>query len=942
MSSTPPPAARARILRLIDGGLARLGLVRMRRVRPMAEAYSQMMADLGLKPAAPQRLLRMRAAQFGEVTGRTANAMRRMRAQRGEYRWGYGTLMNALNLWSGAPDQIPPAKRSASTSLGKVVIKAIGERAIRPRAGITEPIAVSLLDTIRSSVRNSTVIDAVGLPVDIEQAADVVRHLGTGISFLRLKNFDAAWEHLSALGRDRALELAPVEYLDAAAHGDPAEAEAAAAVLVNDPGTAQATLDAERWLEVAEHIEMLGRTDLAALALDRSEALDPTGKYDDRRAFARDWIEIAEADHTPAEGAISIGMIDYKQPGYRWSSMNLGDHVQTVAALGHLVRHKNLTFEGDAEVVELADELASRVRPDREITDSAAARVNLIRVQRDASDLQNIPDKTWMVTFGWYAHPRPDDSYGMPLHANIRPIFVSVHVARLAMLTPEAIAYLKKYSPVGCRDWHTVHLLNAAGIPAFFSGCMTTTVDTLFPGEIGPRGGGELYVDVKGVTEGLVWRQMDVKYRNAPFVDNIRAAVEKLQSYRDYYDAVHTSRLHSYLPSRSIGVNVHFHAKLAADARFDGLIGIDDEAFDTMRTGIRNKLEQVMRLIVAREDEDAVYAKWREITADDVAFANAKREAAISTPVPNPVDIPKAVAAARAEMRTTLRTVPVEGDEIDLELSLDGNFKLQMLTMVQAILRHTKRPVHFWVLARDHSPADFEVAERLFPQASFTWIPCDHIDYGDTRLIKHTSVATMDRLLLPALLPELKKIVHLDLDAIAVGDVGLLYDTDVTDVPLAARTAQEDILRSGFDTFRASANAMTPELAREYIVRTHARHAFGFKSFNAGVLVFNLERMRADGFEENYFGYAPRFGLHDQDVLNVYAASDRATFGSEWNRIARDESIEGAKFIHWAGHAKPWGTLPVRGKALWTDERDELLGKLSKAEVLGVRPKKKD
>ena len=49
------------------------------------------------------------------------------------------------------------------------------------------------------------------------------------------------------------------------------------------------------------------------------------------------------------------------------------------------------------------------------------------------------------------------------------------------MLTDEAQAYLRRHGPVGCRDWNTVFLLLSAGIDAFFSGCLTTTVDALFP-----------------------------------------------------------------------------------------------------------------------------------------------------------------------------------------------------------------------------------------------------------------------------------------------------------------------------------------------------------------------------------------------------------------------------------------------------------------------------
>ena len=57
---------------------------------------------------------------------------------------------------------------------------------------------------------------------------------------------------------------------------------------------------------------------------------------------------------------------------------------------------------------------------------------------------------------------------------------MSFHVNRLEMLTDEAQDYLREHGPVGCRDWNTVYLLLSAGIDAFFTGCLSTTVDALF------------------------------------------------------------------------------------------------------------------------------------------------------------------------------------------------------------------------------------------------------------------------------------------------------------------------------------------------------------------------------------------------------------------------------------------------------------------------------
>ena len=39
-------------------------------------------------------------------------------------------------------------------------------------------------------------------------------------------------------------------------------------------------------------------------------------------------------------------MLSYDQPGIR--SRNIGDYIQTVASIGHLLRYQNLGFTGDS------------------------------------------------------------------------------------------------------------------------------------------------------------------------------------------------------------------------------------------------------------------------------------------------------------------------------------------------------------------------------------------------------------------------------------------------------------------------------------------------------------------------------------------------------------------------------------------------------------------
>src|SRR3954466_1137940 len=72
-------------------------------------------------------------------------------------------------------------------------------------------------------------------------------------------------------------------------------------------------------------------------------------------------------------------------------------------------------------------------------------------------------------------HPIFGGRSDLPFHRAIRPIFISFHINKPEILTAEAGEDLKRYGPIGCRDWTTVDLLMSHGVDAFFSGCVTTT-----------------------------------------------------------------------------------------------------------------------------------------------------------------------------------------------------------------------------------------------------------------------------------------------------------------------------------------------------------------------------------------------------------------------------------------------------------------------------------
>lgn len=84
-----------------------------------------------------------------------------------------------------------------------------------------------------------------------------------------------------------------------------------------------------------------------------------------------------------------------------------------------------------------------------------------------------------LIMNGWFTH-HPE--HWIPSKV-IKPLFVAFHInasSKDRMLTPAGVEYLKGHEPIGCRDTYTVEILKGKGIDAYFSGCLTLTLDNKY------------------------------------------------------------------------------------------------------------------------------------------------------------------------------------------------------------------------------------------------------------------------------------------------------------------------------------------------------------------------------------------------------------------------------------------------------------------------------
>lgn len=212
-----------------------------------------------------------------------------------------------------------------------------------------------------------------------------------------------------------------------------------------------------------------------------------------------------------------------------------------------------------------------------------------------------------------------------------------------------------------------------------------------------------------------------------------------------------------------------------------------------------------------------------------------------------------------------------DADKIHIACAADGKYLphcAAMLASIFAVDSPESVVVHFM-----HSPGmDDESRDRLRnwilahgAQADFIAIPDDAVN--DLPRIDCIPQIMWYRVMLPRLLPQLDRILYLDADIIAMTSLRPLWETPMEGQWLAAVD-----------------NVMEPHVRQHPLeLGLPAENDY----FNSGVLLFNLQQMRADDCTERILGFArnPTMKLSwpDQDGLNIILASRRVRLHPRWN-----------------------------------------------------------
>ena len=624
-----------------------------------------------------------------------------------------------------------------------------------------------------------------------------------------------------------------------------------------------------------------------------------------------------------------FGLMDYKLLSRDRSSSNAGDYVQTLAALGHLVRRKNVEFySSDPELQASVRAFAARVPERCRIGGGKTVRVGIVPVDRDYASGRDYRQPVWMISNGWFMHANGRGRFDFPFPDAIRPIFVSFHVNKPDLLTPQAVDYLKRMEPIGCRDWTTVYQLLDHGVDAFFSGCLTTTVGLVFKDKGNKRGRGVANVEASLSGHEQLGRrveeftQMHNEVRGYSLAEGLRAADEMLDRYRDF-DTIYTSRLHCYLACRSLGLDVTFRPKRNSDIRFEGLAPLDDEAFGRMRSALEERLAQVLGEILAGRPEGEVRTLWADLCANDVA--SARHRLAEEPPLPETTIDISTITDRMTSSRWTFGPDATTHCN-HYAFAADHALLSQLRVVIHSLKRAASGPVALTLLLRDIDRDEVSQISRDWPEAAIQAFDCSQITYPDVHLLAHTSVATLDRLFLPKLLPSVRRLLYVDVDVLIRHDPALLFDIDMGEHPIAGRATTSATWQTGLAHLEMKARKWRDNvhLARRMWRWAYATGHVAFRAINAGVLLMDPSRLNEDSFTEKTLAMVEAFGFHDQDAINFYLRSRHTLLNQTWNTIPSQDYCDDPAIVHWAGPSKPWQSHYV----LFKEEYEKLVGDL--------------
>ncbi len=176
------------------------------------------------------------------------------------------------------------------------------------------------------------------------------------------------------------------------------------------------------------------------------------------------------------------------------------------------------------------------------------------------------------------------------------------------------------------------------------------------------------------------------------------------------------------------------------------------------------------------------------------------------------------------------------------------------------------------------------------------------------RLRDYYSESIYYRMFIPSMFPELSRAVYVDSDVIFNDDIAKLYCTDIGTDLLGAVSDESVISEPVFANY----------------VKRHIGLVSEYEYFNSGVLLMNLDGLRAAKIEEKFLHILCKYNFNtiapDQDYLNFLCRGRVRYLDTGWNKHAIDGRVipmDQLHIMHFNMFNKPWHYKNVQNEELF-------------------------
>jgi hypothetical protein len=577
-----------------------------------------------------------------------------------------------------------------------------------------------------------------------------------------------------------------------------------------------------------------------------------------------------------------LTVLDYKSPDLRCCSHNLGDYIQTYAVLHQLARLSEIDWSAsDPALLSLLAEL--RNADPAQAADSHPAErrgaLHLDVLDRDAlwlDALRFTGRRVWALIYGWHYHRSFLASAPLPAPDNIEAIVISFHLAQPGPIERGLLDWLKRFEPIGCRDWNTVGWLLNQGVEAFFSGCVTLTLPS------SPTAGrrGRYAVDIPAQQQPgdmTAMSHAQESLRLASLAQALRRCRERLGLYAEA-EAVTTSRLHCYLPCRAIGTPVEFRPQQATDRRFEGLVDLSDDEQRRMAANLGRWIAGAVKEIAAGADPERVRRHWRDATREDVTAARTRF----------------AIAPRHHQPAASIRLAapgPTPGT-VHLALTVTPETARPGQVTLASALRHTRARLAVTILAKGFPPR--ALARLAFDMAR----QCEGV-----AVVACKAGPDFDRLGLAKLLAQVERVVYVAAGSLFLADVAELAASAPGASGVAARSSPLQALSTQAQAIEQGAGALEPAQARRLRTAAAGRLDLALPYFDPAVSVLSPSRLRQLADECRVL--ATELSIDEWLSLQLITEAGFDSLPAAWNANPYAEMLASPKLVHWSG-PKPW------------------------------------